>query len=100
MPVGVPGPVEELSHQAETVQARDSQLKVCQILFRTDLCAAKYGRMRSELDEAQLVIKMLEDQLEDHGICVRCELGGDLVTTNPVFSSSGCKEISEKETVL
>ena len=38
---------------------------------RTDLCAAKYGRMRSELDEAQLVIKMLEDQLSDHGICVR-----------------------------
>ena len=42
-------------------------------MFRTDLCAAKYGRMKSELDEAQLVIKMLEDQLEDHGICVRWE---------------------------
>ena len=38
---------------------------------RTDLCAAKYGRMRNELDEAQLVIKMLEDQLSEHGICVR-----------------------------
>ena len=38
---------------------------------RTDLCAAKYGRMRNELDEAQLVIKMLEEQLSEHGICVR-----------------------------
>lgn len=38
---------------------------------RTDLCAAKYGRIRTELDEAQLVIKMLEEQLSDHGICLR-----------------------------
>ena len=38
---------------------------------RTDLCAAKYGRIRTELDEAQLVIKMLEEQLSEHGICVR-----------------------------
>lgn len=38
---------------------------------RTDLCAAKYGRLRSELEDAQQVIKLLEDQLTEHGIALR-----------------------------
>ena len=38
---------------------------------RGDLCAAKYGRLRSELEDAQQVIKLLEDQLTEHGIALR-----------------------------
>ena len=38
---------------------------------RTDFCAVKVGTLKSELEVAQAQIRILENQLVDHGIDIR-----------------------------
>ena len=72
-------------------------LKEYLLRVRTDLCAAKYGRIRTELDEAQLVIKMLEDQLSEHGICVRWEVETENCNWMMTFSALAVKKYRRRK---
>ena len=38
---------------------------------RTDFCVAKYGSLKTELEDAQAMIRELETQLVEHGVDIR-----------------------------